>query len=36
MCLDKLAWTEFGPRCLGPTWTPQSLDEKNLIGSRIA
>lgn len=25
MCLDKLLWTEKGPRCLGPTWTPQSV-----------
>jgi beta-xylosidase len=28
MCLDRLAWTEFGPRCLGPTWTPQSLSKE--------
>src|SRR5690606_5644169 len=25
MCLDKLLWTQNGPRCLGPTWTPQSV-----------
>jgi GH43 family beta-xylosidase len=23
MCIDKMAWTPEGPRCLGPTWTPQ-------------
>ncbi|MBD2183555.1 family 43 glycosylhydrolase [Planktothrix sp. FACHB-1355] len=26
MCIDKLIWTDFGPRCNGPTWTPQELD----------
>ncbi len=26
MCLDKLSWTEFGPRCLGPTWTLQHVE----------
>jgi beta-xylosidase len=25
MCLDRLVWTDDGPRCEGPTWTPQSL-----------
>ena len=25
LCLDKLAWTAQGPRCLGPTYTPQPL-----------
>jgi arabinan endo-1,5-alpha-L-arabinosidase len=25
MCIDKLAWTREGPRCPGPTWTPQGL-----------
>jgi GH43 family beta-xylosidase len=25
MCLDKLIWTPEGPRCNGPTWTPQTL-----------
>jgi beta-xylosidase len=25
MHLDKLVWTPEGPRCLGPTWTPQSI-----------
>lgn len=24
-CLDKLIWSDDGPRCLGPTWTPQPL-----------
>ena len=23
MCIDKLIWTADGPRCEGPTWTPQ-------------
>jgi beta-xylosidase len=23
MCIDKLVWTPEGPRCLGPTYTPQ-------------
>jgi len=23
MCIDKLYWTPNGPRCAGPTWTPQ-------------
>lgn len=26
MCIDKLIWTESGPRCNGPTWTPQDLE----------
>jgi beta-xylosidase len=25
MCLDKLVWTPDGPRCLGPTFTPQPV-----------
>ena len=25
MCLDKLIWAPEGPRCHGPTWTPQAL-----------
>jgi GH43 family beta-xylosidase len=25
MCLDRLVWTKHGPRCTGPTTTPQSL-----------
>jgi GH43 family beta-xylosidase len=25
MCLDRLVWTKDGPRCLGPTTTPQTL-----------
>jgi len=25
MCMDKLIWTPDGPRCQGPTWTPQEL-----------
>jgi beta-xylosidase len=24
MCLDRLVWTPDGPRCDGPTWTPQA------------
>jgi len=23
MCIDRLEWTQDGPRCIGPTWTPQ-------------
>lgn len=26
LCLDKLIWTKDGPRCLGPTWTPQEVE----------
>jgi hypothetical protein len=25
LCIDKLAWTAKGPRCPGPTYTPQPL-----------
>lgn len=25
MCIDPIAWTDSGPRCLGPTWTPQTI-----------
>lgn len=25
LCIDKLAWTAQGPRCVGPTYTPQPL-----------
>jgi beta-xylosidase len=25
MCIDRLQWTHEGPRCEGPTWTPQRL-----------
>lgn len=25
MCLDKLIWTPDGPRCEGPTWTPENI-----------
>ena len=25
MCIDPLRWTPEGPRCAGPTWTPQIL-----------
>jgi len=27
LCIDKLTWTEDGPRCAGPTWEPQPLDD---------
>jgi beta-xylosidase len=30
MCLDRLEWTEFGPHCNGPTWTPQKLPAPEL------
>jgi len=23
LCIDRLAWTPEGPRCVGPTTTPQ-------------
>ena len=26
MCIDKLIWTSDGPRCDGPTWTPQTVN----------
>ena len=26
MCIDRLVWTERGPRCLGPTTTAQEVD----------
>lgn len=25
MCIDLLRWTPDGPRCPGPTWTPQAI-----------
>ncbi|WP_228038305.1 glycoside hydrolase family 43 protein [Nodosilinea sp. LEGE 06152] len=25
MCVDRLLWTAEGPRCHGPTWTPQGI-----------
>ncbi|HLJ54968.1 MAG TPA: glycoside hydrolase family 43 protein [Chthonomonadaceae bacterium] len=25
MCIDRLDWTDEGPRCAGPTWTPQTI-----------
>ena len=25
LCIDKLAWTAQGPRCVGPTYTPQPV-----------
>lgn len=25
LCLDKLVWTQDGPRCAGPTYTPQPM-----------
>lgn len=27
MCIDRLTWTEGGPACSGPTWTPQPVPE---------
>lgn len=36
MCLDKLVWTEFGPRCHGPTWTPQNLPEAEFVAPQIS
>jgi len=28
MCIDPIIWTPEGPRCHGPTWTPQLLSAK--------
>jgi arabinan endo-1,5-alpha-L-arabinosidase len=28
MCIDRLAWTKAGPRCLGPTVTPQPAPKR--------
>lgn len=28
MFIDKLAWTPEGPHCFGPTWTPQTLHDR--------
>jgi arabinan endo-1,5-alpha-L-arabinosidase len=25
LCIDRLAWTKDGPRCIGPTYTPQPM-----------
>ena len=25
LCIDRLEWTPDGPRCAGPTYTPQSI-----------
>jgi GH43 family beta-xylosidase len=30
MCIDPLVWTVDGPRCAGPTWTPQILSRREL------
>lgn len=27
MCIDRLEWTADGPRCAGPTWSPQPRPE---------
>jgi beta-xylosidase len=27
LCVDRIDWTSYGPRCDGPTWTPQPLAE---------
>jgi beta-xylosidase len=31
MYIDLLIWTEEGPRCLGPTWTPQTISSSSEI-----
>lgn len=28
MCLSKHIWTPEGPRCAGPSWTPQTISSK--------
>jgi len=27
LCIDPLIWTEDGPTCPGPTWTPTELPD---------
>jgi beta-xylosidase len=34
MCFDRLIWTENGPRCLGPTTTPQQIPENKSEAAR--
>lgn len=34
MCIDKLEWTEQGPRCVGPSWTEQTIQVGEMAGSR--
>ncbi|MFN7138175.1 MAG: glycoside hydrolase family 43 protein [Limisphaerales bacterium] len=31
MCIDRLEWTKEGPRCVGPTWTEQSIVTANNV-----
>ena len=31
LCLDPLRWTPAGPRCAGPTWTPQAIPPSRLL-----
>lgn len=35
MCLDRLSWTPGGPRCEGPTWTPQEVRAVIGLQSRL-
>lgn len=35
ICMDKLIWTADGPRCQGPTWTPQLLGHSLSVGESI-
>ncbi|MBA4147172.1 MAG: family 43 glycosylhydrolase [Verrucomicrobia bacterium] len=34
MCMDKLEWTDNGPRCAGPTWTEQNISVPEMAGLR--
>ncbi len=35
MCIDKLVWSEEGPRCAGPTWSRQELTlQPTEVGAR--
>lgn len=35
MCLDRLCWTPDGPRCDGPSWTPQTLNARVTWAERM-
>lgn len=35
MCIDPLVWTEYGPRCAGPTITPQTIQRVPTLQDRL-
>ena len=35
MCADRLVWTPNGPRCEGPTWTPQTVTRTLSLQDRL-